>query len=150
MNTTLIIIIVTIIVMLVMFVGMPYLMKYINKNNIPIESILEMSKKATELAAQLAAAMSGDPKTKGFLTIATQAATMAVKYAEQLYLSGKIEKAERKEKAFEFITNSLKDSGIEVTIEQCSLIYGLIEASVYLLPTTSDNVKFTKLAKKNK
>lgn len=65
-------------------------------------------------------------------------ADVGVNAAEKLYKTATIEKDQRKSEAKEFVYNSLKAAGVEITPEIEEVIDGAITGAVAVLPKTHD------------
>jgi hypothetical protein len=139
--TTIVIIILSLLTLGAIAFLAPYIRKIAKDNNIPIDDILNSITQITTIAQQLLGNLNLDDKTKGLFNTIVQSAQLAVKYAEQLYISGQCAPDERKGKAIEFVKMALADMKIEVTPDMEKFITAVIEAAVFLLPKTSDTLK---------
>lgn len=132
--TSVIIAVVAIAVLCIMIYLVPKIRKWAINNNIPIEKILDSAESMTKIAEGIAKQMF--PAQAAYIDIVAKAAQLAVKYAEQLYLSGKIKSEERKDKAIEFVKMTLVDAGVDVTEKNEQFIDAVVESAVFLLPKT--------------
>jgi len=132
--TSVIIAVVAIAVLGIMIYLVPIIRKWAAKNNVPIEKILDSAESMTKIAEGIAKQMF--PAQAAYIDMVAKVAQLAVKYAEQLYLSGKIQPEERKDKAIEFVKMSLVDAGVDVTNKNEDFIEAVVESTVFLLPKT--------------
>lgn len=106
--------------------------KFTGKRLIKIEVGMSVLSAATALANAIAA--STDSEYFHTVCVVMQAATDATVEAEKLWLSGEMSKEERKEYAYLFITNALKQANIPVTEQIEDMIDGMIAIVAALLP----------------
>ena len=87
-------------------------------------------------ATMLAKAVSATTTNPYFKMVATvmEAATNAAQKAENMWLIGEIDKTERRNYAYELITGTLTDAGIEMNDQINDIITGTIAIVAALLP----------------
>lgn len=67
-------------------------------------------------------------------------AQKGVNAAEQLYKTSQIAEEQRKEEATKFVYNAITAAGVEITDEMKKIIDGAIEAAVFALPKTHEEI----------
>jgi hypothetical protein len=105
--------------------------------NLSFESIVQAISKVCEFLKILIPKFNLPTKTQDILQLTLETAQIAVKYSEQMYLSGQIQSSERKEKATQIVEATLKDANIDITDERRKLIDASIESAVFTLPPKS-------------
>lgn len=134
MNESIIIIISSIATVAALFFLMPFVIKKAQDKNIPINNILDSSEQVLGIVQSVLSSLNIKSQTKDVLTAIANSATIAVQYAEQLYVSGQLPKEERKTAACDFVKKALQDADIEINEEREIIINSVIESAVYLLP----------------
>lgn len=136
--TSLLIIVASLLGVGIIFYIVPKIMQYIKVNNIPINDVLNATKKLSNVVKQLAESNNLEEDPKGVLNIIITSSQLAVKYSEQLYLSGKVASNQRFNEAVKFVKLALTDVNVELTPGRISLIESVVESAVYLLPKTHE------------
>lgn len=67
-------------------------------------------------------------------------AQKGVNAAEQLYKTSQITEEQRKEEATKFVYNAITAVGVEITEDMKKIIDGAIEAAVFALPKTHEEI----------
>lgn len=123
----------------VVFGGLWFLIPYLVKKGINMESVLSTTGTALETAELVVEGLVDIfPENKG-LTIVNSIidyAKKGVEAAEKLYLTSKIEASQRNAKAKEIVYECLGIAGIDLTEAICKVVDGMIEAAVLVLPKT--------------
>lgn len=140
-GVSIIVLIASIVTAIMLVVVVPMAVKYFKSNNIPVEDIMNSSKQIAKILEGLVNNIGLDANTKGILNTILSTAQTAVRYAEQLYVSGQLDKDLRKEKAVEFVKQALTDAGIQDIEKYNLLINAAIESAVFLLPKTNETLR---------
>jgi hypothetical protein len=138
---TIIIAVLSLAVIGIMIYVVPLARKAAKDNNVPVEDILNSSEQIIKIVNSVVQQLALEKEQKDIIGKVAQAATLAVRYSEQLYKSGQCTKEERKQKAVEFVIQALRDANIEITAERELLINSVIESAVFLLPKTAEELK---------
>ncbi len=108
-----------------------------------VDSVLHTAESAVETVKPLLGATPLAPVVN-VVEEALRAAETGAKYAEQLYKNNS--DVDRKAVATEYVANTMKTLGVEVTPRIAQMIDGAVEAAVLLLPDTKTAPTTTTLA----
>lgn len=132
----------------VIFIFFPYL----KKKGINISSILSELKsflENTQKYLDAFKALQPENKAISILDTINEYAQIAVKAAEQLYISSQIPADQRKVKALEIVYAKLREIGINTDNENIkTIVSGIIEATVYASKTSDEiDMQLTQVGK---
>jgi hypothetical protein len=125
---------IAIIITIIIYELNKYLVKWVEVKNVPLSMVLIILNKLFELFEKFIPNLNFTSNTKNILQLILESSEIAVKYSEQMYLSGQIQKDERKDKAIEVVETTLTDANIKINEERKELINATIESTVYNLP----------------
>jgi hypothetical protein len=133
-DNNILIIILTILSTIIVVVAAPMIVSFLKSRQVPTEDILNNIDELASIVKSM-----NNPRNKDIkvLDLIVSSAEQAVKYSEQIYISGQISEGQRKEKAVQFVRTVLYDANIDITPDRETLINSAIEAAVFLLPKTT-------------
>ena len=136
MDSNILTIIISILSVGIILIAAPIVVSFLKSKQVPTEDILNNIDELASIVKTINNSVNKDNESRKVLDLIIYSAEQAVKYAEQIYISGEISEGQRKEKAIEFVRSVLYDANIDITPERENLINSTIEASVFLLPKT--------------
>lgn len=122
---------------LILAIGLPIIYKKYENFNFP--KLYEMLNNFLNIFSDLNKNL--DYKYKDVMQLIIEYSKVAVNYAEQLYLKGEITAEERKTVAVNYMEQTLALQEIEITEQIKSIIKATIEAAVYVLPDTHEDIR---------
>ena len=122
---------------LILAIGLPIIYKRYENFNFP--KLYEMLNNFLNIFSDLNKNL--DYKYKDVMQLIIEYSKVAVNYAEQLYLKGEITAEERKAVAVNYMEQTLALQEIEITEQIKSIIRATIEAAVYVLPDTHEDIR---------
>ena len=122
---------------LILAIGLPIIYKRYENFNFP--KLYEMLNNFLNIFSDLNKNL--DYKYKDVMQLIIEYSKVAVNYAEQLYLKGEITAEERKAVAVNYMEQTLALQEIQITEQIKSIIRATIEAAVYVLPDTHEDIR---------
>lgn len=116
----------------ILWVGIPYLIR----KHFPLGTYMSIMDNGLNILQGFIGNLGLPTKEVSNIDHLIQYAELAVKYAEQLYSSGQLPAAARKEAALTFIKQAAAQAGITLSAGDLVFIDALIEAMVFMLPET--------------